>query len=149
MPGYNTHRRFNYSVLVIIAALFYFRHLILFDPVQLLVLGAGFYAGTEFITPDLDIESRAIKRWGALRTLWLPYKLLFTHGKSSHNIVYGAVVRLPYISLIILGVYFLIFRALPSNMISNVMILPFDILLIFLTGIIISNALHVMLDMLF
>ena len=149
MPGYNTHRRFNYSVLVIIAALFYLRHLILFDPVQLLVLGAGFYAGTEFITPDLDIESKAIKRWGALRNLWLPYKLLFKHGKSSHNIVYGAVVRLLYISLIILGVYYLIFRAFPSNMISNVMILPFDIVLIFLTGIIISNALHVMLDMLF
>jgi len=29
------------------------------------------------------------------------------------------------------------------------MVLPFDIVLIFLTGIIISNALHVMLDMLF
>ncbi len=145
MPGYNTHRWFNYSVLVIIAALFYFRNLVFFDLAQLFVLGAGFYAGTEFITPDLDIESKAIKRWGALRTLWLPYKLLFKHGKSSHNIVYGAVVRLLYISLIILGVYFLIFRGLPSRM----MILPFDIVLIFLTGIIISNALHVILDMLF
>lgn len=145
MPGYNTHRWFNYAVFVIIAALFYFRDIIIFGPVQLFVLGVGFYAGSEFITPDLDIESRAIKRWGALRTLWLPYKLLFKHGKSSHNIVYGAVVRLLYISLIILGVYYLLFRALPSNM----MILPFDIVLIFLIGIIIANALHVMLDMLF
>ncbi len=145
MPAYNTHRRFNYAVFVIIAALFYFRNLIFFDPVQLFVLGAGFYAGTEFITPDLDIESRAIKRWGPLRTLWLPYKLLFKHGESSHNIVYGAVVRLLYIGIIIIGVYYIMFGALPSNM----MILPFDIVLIFLTGIIIANALHVMLDMLF
>ncbi|MBU4139206.1 MAG: metal-binding protein [Euryarchaeota archaeon] len=145
MPGYNTHRRFNYAVFVIIAALFYFRSLILFEPAQLFVLGAGFYAGTEFITPDLDIESKAIKRWGALRTLWLPYKLLFKHGKSSHNIVYGAVVRLLYIGIIILGVYYVLFRALPSNM----MILPLDIVLIFLTGIIIANSLHVILDMIF
>jgi uncharacterized metal-binding protein len=145
MPGYNTHRLFNYAVFVIIAALFYFRNLILFDLAQIFILGVGFYAGTEFITPDLDIESRAIKRWGALRTLWLPYKLLFKHGKSSHNIMYGAVVRLLYIGIIIIGVYYIMFRALPSNM----MILPFDIVLIFLTGIIISNSLHVMLDMLF
>lgn len=145
MPGYDTHRRFNYAVFVIIAALFYFRNLILLDPVHLFVFGAGFYAGTEFVTPDLDIESKAIKRWGVFRTFWLPYKLLFKHGKSSHNIVYGAVVRLLYIGIIILGVYYVLFRAFPSNM----MILPFDIVLIFLIGIIIANALHVMLDMLF
>jgi uncharacterized metal-binding protein len=145
MPGYNTHRRFNYAVLIIISALFYFKNIFIFDLLQFLLLGVGFYAGTEFITPDLDIESKAIKRWGAFRALWLPYKLLFKHGKSSHNIIYGAVVRLIYIGLIILGVYYLLFRALPSNM----MILPFDHVLIFFTGIIIANALHVMLDMLF
>ncbi len=145
MPGYNTHRRFNYAVFIIIAAVFYFRDLIFFDVVQFFLLGAGFFAGTEFITPDLDIESRAIKKWGAFSVLWLPYRLLFKHGKSSHNIVYGAVVRLLYIGIIIIGVYYLLFRALPSNMIF----LPFDYVLIFIAGIMIANALHVMLDMLF
>jgi len=145
MPGYNTHRRFNYAVFLIMAALFYFRDLMLFDMVQFFVLGAGFFAGTEFITPDLDTDSRAIKRWGAFSALWLPYRLLFRHGKSSHNIVYGAVVRLLYIGIIISCVYYLLFRALPSNM----LFLPFDYVLIFITGIMIANALHVMLDMLF
>jgi uncharacterized metal-binding protein len=145
MPGYNTHRRFNYAVLIIISALFYFKNIFIFDLLQFLLLGVGFYAGTEFITPDLDIESKAIRRWGPFRALWLPYKLLFKHGKSSHNIIYGAVVRLIYIGLIILGVYYLLFRALPSN----IMILPFDYVLILFTGIIIANGLHVMLDMLF
>jgi len=145
MPGYNTHRRFNYAVLIGIAALFYFKNIFVFDLSQFFVLGVGFYAGTEFITPDLDIESKAIKRWGAFRALWLPYKLLFKHGKSSHNIIYGAVVRLMYIGLIILGVYYLLFRAFPTN----TMILPFEYVLVLFTGIIIANALHVMLDMLF
>jgi hypothetical protein len=48
MPGYNTHRRFNYAVLLIVAALFYFRDIRIFDLIQFLILGAGFYAGTEF-----------------------------------------------------------------------------------------------------
>ncbi len=145
MPGYNNHRRFNYAAFLIIAALFYFRDLIFFDKMQFLVLGAGFLAGTEFITPDLDTDSKAIKRWGAIRALWLPYRLLFKHGRSSHNIVYGAVVRLLYIGIIIFGVYYLLFRALPSNIIF----LPFDYVIIFIAGIMIANVLHVMLDMMF
>ncbi len=145
MPGYNTHRLFNYAALMVTAAFIYIRNFSYFDLVQFLVLGAGFYAGTEFITPDLDIESTVIKRWGALGVLWAPYRLLFKHGKSSHNIVYGAVVRLLYIGVIILGVYLLLFNAFPSNM----TILPFDLVLFFAGGIIIANAFHVMLDMLF
>lgn len=145
MPGYNTHRLFNYTVLLLIVILFYVKNIFFFDLMELLLLAAGFYAGTEFITPDLDIESKAIKRWGPLRVIWLPYKVLFKHGKSSHNIVYGAVVRLLYIGLIILGVYYLLFRAFPTNLIF----LPFDHVLIFFAGIIIANSLHVILDMFF
>ncbi len=145
MPGYNTHRRFNYAVFLFIAALFYFRDLMIFDPVQFLLLGAGYFAGTEFITPDLDIESRAIKRWGVFKILWYPYMILFKHGKSSHNIIYGAFVRLLYITAIIFGAYYLLFRAFPSD----VMILPLDHVLTFITGILLANALHVILDMLF
>lgn len=145
MPGYNTHRLFNYVAFIIIVGLLGLRYLSFFDMMQFLVLGAGFYAGTEFITPDLDIESKAIKRWGALRTIWFPYKLLFKHGKSSHNVIYGAVVRLLYIGIIIFGVYYIMFRALPGD----IMIVPFDHVLFFVAGIIIANALHVMLDMLF
>ncbi|MDP2841321.1 MAG: DUF2227 family putative metal-binding protein [Candidatus Methanoperedens sp.] len=145
MPGYNTHRLFNYVAFIIIAAFLYSGTRPFLDLGHFLILCAGFYAGTEFITPDLDIESSAGNRWGALKVIWLPYRVLFKHGKSSHNIVYGAVVRLLYIGLIILGVYYLLFRAFPSDM----MILPFDYVLIILTGIILANALHVILDMLF
>ncbi len=145
MPGYNTHRLFNYSVFLIIAALFYFKNIFLFDPGQFLLVGAGFIAGTEFITPDLDIQSKAINRWGPLKFIWFPYMIIFKHGKSSHNIIYGAIVRLLYIGLIIFVVYYLLFRAFPTNLIF----LSFDQVLIFFAGIIIANSLHVMLDMLF
>jgi uncharacterized metal-binding protein len=144
MPGYNAHRIFNYSLFVTIVALLYVWKIPVISLEQLLVFVAGFYIGTDFITPDLDIESTAIKRWGKLKILWLPYKWIFKHGQSSHNIVYGAVVRILYISIIIFTVYYLLFNSLPPRtMFSSLHVF------IFLIGIIIANALHVILDSLF
>lgn len=141
MPGYNTHRVFNYLVFFAGSVLLYRMNVFITDLSLYFVLGAGFYIGTDFITPDLDIESTAIKRWGRLRILWLPYKWLFKHGQSSHNILYGAIVRILYISLIILGIYYLLFRSLPAGM----MVSP-DYVFIFLAGIMAANALHILLD---
>jgi len=144
MPAYNTHRVFNYLVFLVISVVL-FRLYVLNNSLMLfLVLGIGFYIGTDFITPDLDIESAAVKRWGKLEIIWLPYKWLFKHGQSSHNIVYGAIVRILYISIIILGVYYFVFKSLPpETIVSSVYVF------IFLIGIIIANALHVILDFLF
>ncbi len=143
MPDYNTHRVFNYLAFLVISVLLFKLQVVITDIKLFLALGIGFYIGTDFITPDLDIESTAIKRWGRLKFIWLPYKWLFKHGQSSHNILYGAIVRMMYISIIILGVYYLLFRSLPpETMISSVYVF------IFLIGIMIANALHVILDML-
>ena len=144
MPDYNTHRVFNYLAFLVISVLLFKLQVVIPDMKLFLALGVGFYIGTDFITPDLDIESTAIKRWGRLKVLWLPYKWLFKHGQSSHNILYGAIVRVMYFSIIILGVYYLLFRSLPpETMISSIYVF------IFLIGIIIANALHVILDVLF
>lgn len=143
MPGYNAHRLFNYTVFITIAALLYVWQIPVINLKQLLVSIAGFYIGTEFITPDLDINSVAIKKWGSLKILWLPYKWIFIHRQSSHNIVYGAVVRILYISIILFSVYYLLFSSLPESTILSVYVF------IFLIGIIIANALHVILDSLF
>src|SRR3970282_2925088 len=101
MPGYNAHRIFNYTFFITIAALLYVWKIPVINLKQLLVFIAGFYTGTEFITPDLDIDSAAIKKWGSLKILWLSYRWIFIHRPSSHNIVYGAVVRILYISIIL------------------------------------------------
>jgi len=141
MPGYNTHRIFNYAILIAIAALAWYESI---NPKQLLALSVGFYIGTDFLTPDLDTESTAIKRWGKLKILFLPYKWTFTHRKSSHNIIYGAVVRILYISIIMLVLYYVLFKSFPSE---TVFFSAYIIL--FLIGIIIANALHVLLDVIF
>ncbi|MBU4373047.1 MAG: metal-binding protein, partial [Euryarchaeota archaeon] len=135
MPGYNVHRLFNYTVFIAIIVVLCVRDKTLINLKMLLALGAGFYIGTDFITPDLDIDSSAIKKWGRLKIIVLPYKWMFTHRQSSHNIVYGALIRILYISLIVLGLYYLLFSSLPESTILSVYVF------IFLIGIIIANAL--------
>jgi uncharacterized metal-binding protein len=144
MPGYNTHRIFNYVIFIAIAALALYESI---NPKQLLALSIGFYIGTDFLTPDLDTESTAIKRLGRFKILFLPYKWAFTHRQSSHNIVYGAVVRILYVSIIILVLYYVLFKSIPSGTLFFSAYSAYIIL--FLIGIVIANALHVLLDGIF
>jgi uncharacterized metal-binding protein len=144
MPGYNSHRIFNYLIFIAAVLYVYYSGILHLSPAQLLVIGLGFYIGTEFVTPDLDIDSSAYKRWGRLRFIMLPYKWLFKHRQSSHNIFYGAIVRILYITAIIAIFYYLVFKSLP---LENILY-PVHII-IFLGGIIAANALHVILDSIF
>lgn len=141
MPGYNNHRIFNYLIFIAIFYILFSRNIVQFSPWSLIAIGTGFYLGTEFITPDLDTNSTAHKRWGRLRILMIPYKWLFKHRNTSHDIFYGAVVRILYIGIILLGFYYLIFRTFPSSLTFS----PVYVF-IFLFGIISANALHVILD---
>ena len=141
MPGYNRHRIFNYIIFIAIAFVLYSENILSFPPGMLLAICLGFYIGTEFVTPDLDVDSAAYKRWGRLKILMLPYKWLFDHRKSSHNIYYWAIVRILYISVIILGFYYLIFKSLPPELNLSPVYVIF-----FLLGIISANSLHVILD---
>lgn len=144
MPGYNVHRLFNYTIFIVVAASFYALNTPVTGLKQFFAFSAGYYIGTTFITPDLDTDSRAMKKWGKLKIFWLPYKWIFRHRQSSHDIIYGAVVRILYISLIILSMYYLLFKSLPPDtMISSAYVF------IFLIGLIIANVLHVILDIMF
>jgi uncharacterized metal-binding protein len=144
MPGYNAHRIFNYVIFIAIAALALNESI---NIKQLLALSIGFYIGTDFLTPDLDTESTAIKRWGKLKILFLPYKWTFTHRKSSHNIIYGALVRILYIGLIMFVLYYILFKSFPPGTLFFSVYSVY--ILLFLVGIIIANTLHVLLDVMF
>ncbi len=74
-------------------------------PPELLFAGAaGFTVGTFLVTPDMDQagkgSSRALKRWGPLALLWLPYGLVFKHRGLSHLWPLGALTRLLYLLLL-------------------------------------------------
>ncbi len=141
MPGYNTHRLFNYLVFFIITLFMFYEKFFMLDLSKVITLILGFYIGTEFITPDLDTNSTAYKKWGKLRFLILPYKWLFKHRGSSHSIILGALVRILYITFLLLVSYFFIFKSFPLEMTFY-----FEYILIFIIGVACANALHVILD---
>src|ERR687883_411870 len=58
--------------------------------------------------PDLDILSRQYTRWGPLRLLWFPYRVVFRHrSRWSHGIIFGTLIRVLYFT----GMLALIFCA--------------------------------------
>ncbi|MEO7718948.1 MAG: metal-binding protein [Capsulimonas sp.] len=62
----------------------------------ILTLGAYIFSGL-WLSDDLDTQSVAYKRWGALRFLWWPYKTLVPHRSwVSHGIAVGPLIRVAY-----------------------------------------------------
>src|SRR5205085_9433533 len=58
--------------------------------------GAMLFGGLMF-GPDLDILSRQYTRWGPLRLLWWPYRVVFRHrSRWSHGIIFGTLIRVVY-----------------------------------------------------
>ena len=52
--------------------------------------------------PDLDIQSRQYTRWGPLRFLWWPYKVIFRHrSRWSHGIIFGTLIRVVYFAAVV------------------------------------------------
>lgn len=71
------------------------------------LLGAGFWGavvatiamvfGGLMFGPDLDTNSRQYQRWGVMRWLWWPYRVLMPHrSRFTHGIILGTVVRIIY-----------------------------------------------------
>lgn len=47
--------------------------------------------------PDLDTNSRQYQRWGMVRWLWWPYRVLMPHrSRFTHGIILGTAVRIIY-----------------------------------------------------
>lgn len=64
--------------------------------------GAYVFSGLMF-GPDLDIYSLQYKRWGVIRWIWLPYQSCLKHRSFlSHGFLVGTLVRLIYLTMIVL-----------------------------------------------
>jgi uncharacterized metal-binding protein len=102
MPDGRTHERTNLLLGASAFSLLAWQKAL---PPELLFAGAaGFMVGTFLVTPDMDQAgkggSRALRRWGPLALLWLPYGLIFKHRGLSHLWPLGALTRLLYLLLL-------------------------------------------------
>jgi uncharacterized metal-binding protein len=67
-------------------------------PLGSAVAGSAFLLGGLWLSPDLDLPSRASRRWGPLRALWWPYRRLLRHRSLlSHSPVLGSALRLAWL----------------------------------------------------
>jgi len=98
-----------------------------------------------FLSPDLDLaRSRASRRWGFARVLWLPYALLFRHRGLSHSPLLGPLTRILYLLAIALLVLLLV--ALISRRPIGVVLPPGHVVLASLVGLYVPNVTHVTAD---
>ncbi len=74
---------------------------------------AGYIVGTFFLSPDIDLpHSRPSRRWGFLRCFWIPYQSLSSHRGLSHVPVIGSLIRLVYLAVVSILLYFILLGAL-------------------------------------
>ncbi len=60
--------------------------------------GLAFVVGGLWLSPDLDTNSKPLKRWGLLQGLWWPYRKLIPHRSLfSHGPLIGTALRLAYL----------------------------------------------------
>ena len=80
------------------------------------VASTAFLFGGLWLSPDLDVPSRASRRWGPLKLVWWPYRRLLRHRSLfSHSPLLGSGLRLGWL----FAWLFLLVRALePSGLIS-------------------------------
>jgi uncharacterized metal-binding protein len=80
------------------AAAYYFTR----DWTITLITTATMIFGGLMFGPDLDIQSRQYARWGPLRFLWWPYKVMLPHrSRLSHSILIGTLIRVIYFLAVI------------------------------------------------
>ena len=100
MPSGRTHDRITVWSVPLVVGIAYF--LTQSGKFALILAGGFLFSGLMF-GPDLDIYSVQYKRWGWFRCIWIPYRSAIRHrSQLSHGLLIGTILRLIYISLIIL-----------------------------------------------
>ncbi|MCS7262851.1 MAG: DUF2227 family putative metal-binding protein [Aquificaceae bacterium] len=121
---------------------------------------AGYLLGTFLLSPDLDLpQSHPSRRWKTLRFIWRPYQLLSRHRGVSHVPVLGTFLRLGYLIVLFVFLYFVLLgisRQYAPQLTELLLALdPFELLgyfaqreevFYFALGVVASEVFHVALD---
>jgi uncharacterized metal-binding protein len=142
MPNGKTHDKITFIILpiIIITAYFFIK-----DVKLISILIISYLFSSLMFNGDLDCNSSAYNRWWLLKMVWIPYQLMFNHRSVfSHGILIGTVVRLIYLSLIIVPIIYFGF-----NIKINLNIFLNSIFLIIFAGLEIGNVVHTISDRIF
>jgi len=99
MPSDEVHIKWAWGASVVGALVMHTMGMDLLDIIYIVII---FMFGTEYVSPDLDINSRPFQRWSILRVLWRPYTDYVPHrGTMSHNPIVGPIALCIWFTLIV------------------------------------------------
>jgi uncharacterized metal-binding protein len=100
MPGARTHD-FITLVSVVAADICYFRFASKPDPTLAALFTVAYVFAGYACAGDLDLDSREYRRWGPLRFIWWPYRVLVPHRSwVSHGLIMGGLIRALYLAAV-------------------------------------------------
>ncbi|WP_440952004.1 DUF2227 family putative metal-binding protein [Methanococcoides sp. FTZ1] len=148
MPDAKTHDTINIAIIITIVAGLSYLTIWEKNPIAVRYLNIhtislfflSYLFATFFLSPDLDIESRPYKRWGLLRCIWWPYKVIFKHRGFSHNPLLGPLSIVINLALIIALVILLIGFDLDR--------IPLRFIAVAMAGMVLSMEVHIVSDFL-
>ncbi len=83
---------------------------------EILAILIGLWIGGIYLSPDLDTRSRPFYRWGVFRFIWWPYQWMVKHrGFLSHSLFIAPLLRLIYLSSILILTYLALVNVLDTN----------------------------------
>ncbi len=147
MPMGLTHRRINTIMSVPMAGSALYAG---WQPAHVGLLVAGYTFATYFMNPDLDLNSLGYQSWGWLRIIWWPYQKVLGHRCwMSHFPVISTILRIiyllwfPAVLVLLLGSSF---RAAARETLLDWLPPLTPYIIVFIIGMVISDALHAVLD---
>jgi uncharacterized metal-binding protein len=109
----------------------------------------GFVAGTYFLSPDLDTRSSPYLKWGVMRILWYPYRIIMPHRSVlTHTLIIGDVVRVLYLLLVCSPFLYILNKTVLDGGLIFIAKQHLPQLLTVFLGIVAASALHIMADVL-
>jgi uncharacterized metal-binding protein len=157
LPSGKTHEKINKLLMQSVINFIFLFFIYLFFGEYYLILAfsitAGYYFGTFYFGPDLDLPSRPYYRWKIFRFIWIPYQKMFAHRSFwTHGLLIGDIIRIFYVSFIILSIYLVSITIFGLNSeILNKKIIDYVKInemafILFISGIVISSTVHIFSD---
>lgn len=110
-----------------------------------LTFAVSYVLSMALLSPDLDLSrSRAFRRWGVLRWLWLPYAVVFRHRRMSHQLILGPLTRVLY--LLAMGLALAFVYMVLARRALQLPIPPLSSILAALLGLYLPNLTHILSD---
>lgn len=146
MPNGNTHNKINITILFLILLGLHAPFCNANIPSEYLsvtsiaVFSIAFLFGTYYLSPDLDIKSDPLNRWGIFKIIWKPYQKIFGHRGKLHNPILG-----PLIIILTVGTVFVAPVLVLLDL--NARVVPQELLISMFAGMVLSIETHIAADL--